>query len=316
MDPDVLVAGECLVDFIPDRPGALADVGRFERRAGGAPANVAVRLAGLGPAPYLWTRLGSDPFGDGLAATLSAHGLPERFVVRDPDAKTTLAFVAHDAEADREFSFYREGTADTRFRPGTVPDEALSEVDWVAAGGVCLSTEPSRTAMVDLLERAAVAGCETFFDPNARPELWDGGFPEAMETVLPLVDVLKATPEDLTAAGIEGNPEELLEATLELGPDTALLTLGADGAVARASPEAPWGPAKTAHEGFNVDTIDATGAGDAFTAGALRALADGESLVEAVAFGSAVAAAATTTEGAMSAAVDRERVRKIRSTAR
>jgi len=295
MDPDVLVAGECLVDFIPDRPGALADVERFERRAGGAPANVAARLAGLGPAPYLWTRLGTDPFGDGLAAALSAHG-----------------FVAHDAEADREFSFYREATADTRFQPGTVPDEVLSELSWVAAGGVCLSTEPSRTAMVDLLERAVETDCETFFDPNARPELWDGGFPGAVEAVLPLVDVLKATPEDLAAAGIEGDPEELLEAVLELGPHTVLLTLGADGALARAGPEAPWGPAKTAHGGFEVEVVDATGAGDAFAAGALRALADGESLVEAVAFASAVAAAATTAEGAMSADIDRERVRAVR----
>ena len=66
MESDVLVAGECLVDFIPDRPGGLADVGRFERRAGGAPANVAVRLAGLGPAPHLWPRLGARPPTDGI----------------------------------------------------------------------------------------------------------------------------------------------------------------------------------------------------------------------------------------------------------
>ena len=314
MDTDVLVAGECLVDFIPARPGPLAGVGRFERRAGGAPANVAVRLADLGPAPYLWTRLGSDPFADHLAATLSERGLPERFVVRDPDAKTTLAFVAHDDSADREFSFRRERTADTRFQPGTVPDGTLSELSWVAVGGVPLSTEPSRSAMVDLLERAREAGCTTVLDPNARPELWDGDYAETLEAVLPLVDVLKATPADLAAAGIEGEPRELLEVTVEMGPHTVLLTLGVEGAIARATPDARWGPARADHDGFDVEVVDATGAGDAFTAGALRALADGESLVETVAFASGVAAATTTAEGAMGAAVDRERVREIRST--
>ena len=312
MDPELLVAGECLVDFIPDSPGALSTVERFERRAGGAPANVAVRLAGLDATPYLWTRLGPDPFGDHLAATLEAHGIPDRFVVRDDDAKTSLAFVAHDESADRQFSFYREATADTRFQPGTVPDAVLSSLSWVAFGGVALSTEPARTAMVDLAERARKRGCTTFFDPNARPELWDGGFADAIETAFSLADVVKATPEDLAAAGIEGDPEALLESVLSMGPHTGLLTLGEAGARARATAEAPWAPAETAHDGFDVDVVDTTGAGDGFTAGALCALSEGESLDEAVAFASAVAAAAATREGAMSAAVDRERVRAIR----
>ena len=313
MEPEVLVAGECIVDFVPDRPGPLADVERFERRPGGAPANVAVRLADLGATPYLWTRLSTDPFGDALARTLSGRGLSDRFVVRDPDAKTALAFVADDGDADRTFRFYREGTADTRLQPGTVPDAVLSALAWVVVGGVPLSTEPSRTALLDLLRRARQCGCTTVFDPNVRPELWSGGFAEAVETALPLVDVLKATPADLAAAGIEGSPDELLETTLEMGPHTVLLTLGADGAVARAGPGAPWGPARTEHGGFAVDAVDATGAGDAFLAGSVWALSDGDALGEALGVASAVAAAATTAEGAMDADIDRERVREIRA---
>ncbi len=312
MEPDTLVAGECLVDFIPEQRGSLADVERFSRRAGGAPANVAVRLAGLGTAPYLWTRLGGDSFGDHLTATLSTHGLPDRFVVRDPDAKTTLAFAAHDVDADREFSFYREGTADTRFQPGAVPDRVLADLSWVAFGGVCLTTDPSRSAMLDVAERAQAHDCTTVFDPNARPELWDGAFREAVEAAFEVTDVLKATPEDLAAAGIEGCPSDLLDTVLEMGPHTALVTLGAEGAVARAAADAPWGPADETHAGHDVDVVDTTGAGDAFTAGALRALADGGSLAEVLAFANGVAAAATTSEGAMSADVDCETVRRIR----
>jgi fructokinase len=47
--------------------------------------------------------------------------------------------------------------------------------------------------------------------------------------------------------------------------------------------------------------VDTTGAGDAFTAGAIAALAGGESLAEALAFGNAVAAVTTTRTGAMTA---------------
>lgn len=312
MPPDVLVAGESVVDFVPDRPAPLAAVERFDRRAGGAPVNLAVRLAALGPPPLLWTRLGRGPFGDFLAATLEAHGLPDRFVVRDPGALTTLAFVSHEPDAESRFTFYREGTADTRFEPGRVPGTVLSEVSWVAFGGVVLSAEPSRTAMFDLARRAREAGCTTFFDPNARPELWDGGFRTALETACDLADVVKATPEDLAAAGLEGSTSELLEAVLDLGPHTVLLTRGEEGATARSTAAAPWGPAEATHDGYDVDAVDATGAGDAFAAGALRALADGEPLGEALAFANAVAAIATTSEGATSAPVDREAVRRLR----
>ena len=311
MEPDILVAGECLVDFIPDRPGPLGEVEQFDRRAGGAPANVAVRLAALGPAPLLWTRLGAGPFGSHLAETLDVHGIPEEFVVRDEGAKTTLAFVAHDEDADRAFTFYRNNTADTRFTPGQVPDGTLSELSWVVFGGVPLATEPARSAMLDLASRASEHDCAVVFDPNARPELWDSGFPEAFAEACARSTVVKATPEDLAAAGISGMPEELLDAILELGPTTAALTLGDEGAVATATDDAPWGPATAEHDGFSVDAVDATGAGDAFLAGLVRALADGRALDRALAFANATAAVATTSDGAMSAPIDREHVEEL-----
>jgi fructokinase len=311
--PDILVAGECLVDLLPGEPGRLATVEQFHRRAGGAPANVAVRLADIGPAPWFWTRLGDDAFGEYLAETLAAAGLPDRFVETDPDAKTALAFVAHDGDADREFSFYRETTADTRFSPGTVEDDALDAAEWVVFGGVCLSTEPARTAMIDLVERARTRNCTVAFDPNARPELWDDGFPAAFDAACGVAHVVKATPEDLAAAGVEGAPDTLLDAVLERGPHTALLTLGDEGAVARATDAAPWGPAEASQSAYDVDAVDATGAGDAFTAGVVRGLADGLELAEALSLGNATAAVTTTEPGAIDADVDRSVIDRLRS---
>lgn len=310
--PDVLVAGECLVDFLPDRPGPLPAVERFHRRAGGAPANVAVRLSDLGPAPWFWTRLGADAFGEFLADTLAEAGLPDRFRTIDPDAKTSLAFVAHDEDGERAFSFHHENTADTRFSTGTVPDDALAAVEWIVFGGVCLSAEPARTAMFDLAERAGERNCTVAFDPNARPELWDGGFPAAFDAACEAADVVKATPEDLAAAGVEGAPDALLDAVLSRGPHTALLTLGDEGAIARATDAAPWGPARISHPGYEVDAVDTTGAGDGFTAGAIRGLADGLGLSGAVSLGNATAAVTTTEHGAIGADVDRPVIDRLR----
>ncbi|NHN58747.1 MULTISPECIES: carbohydrate kinase [Halorussus] len=322
-DPDVLVAGEALVDFLPDSPGLLAQVAEFSRRAGGAPANVAVGLARLDATPWFWTRVGEDPFGDHLAGTLASFGVPDRFVERDPAAKTALAFVSHDEDADRAFTFYRDGTADTRVEPGGVPDETLESVEWVYVGGVMLAADPGRTATLDLAERAGERGATVVFDPNYRPELWatsDRAYSDLIAEMLGHADVVKATPEDLDAAGFEGeSPEGLASAVADDGPHTVLLTLGDAGAFAAATDRAPWGAGAASHGGYGVDAVDTTGAGDAFTAGALAALADGDgagaadrSLSAVLGFANAVAAVTTTAAGAMTALPTREQVRALR----
>jgi fructokinase len=310
----ILVSGETLIDFLPDRVGDLAAVESFTRRAGGAPANVAVALSRLEEVPWFWTRLGGDPFGDFLAETLATEGLPARFVERDPDAKTALAFVAHDVAADRAFTFYRDGTADTRLAAGGVPDDVLATVEWVYVGGVMLAQEPARTATFDLAERARASGCTVVFDPNARPELWgEFDFAESVRRMLGLADVVKATAEDLEAAGFGGESRGLAREVTAAGPHTCFLTRGSAGAVALSTEESPWGEREVEHPGYAISPVDTTGAGDAFTAGVLAALARGEGLAEALAFANAVAAVTTTADGAMTALPDPEAVASFRA---
>lgn len=322
-EPEVLVAGETLIDFLPARPGPLDEVERFDRRAGGAPANVAVALARLERAPRFWTRVGDDPFGRYLAGVLAENGIPDEFVERDPDAKTTLAFVTHDEAGDRSFTFYREGTADTRMRPGAVPDNVLDATEWVHAGGVTCASGGSREATIDLLERASRTGCTVSFDPNARPKLWpdEGAFERVVREAIASVDVLKATVEELRALGFAGDsPEALARDAVGRGPHTVFVTLGDRGAVGVASSGAPWADAATGHRvarhgGYDVDVVDTTGAGDAFVAGAIVALLERADLEAALEYAGAVAASSTTAAGAMAALPDRGAVETVRSSA-
>ena len=311
MTRDILVAGETLVDFLPGEAAPLSDVEDFERHPGGAPANVAVRLAQLEAAPWFWTRVGADPFGDFLVETLTDRGLPDRFVERDAGAKTTLAFVSGDDTDGPRFTFYRDGTADTRMEPGRVPADVLSSVEWVVVGGVLLASDPSRSAVFDLVDRARDHDCTVVFDPNARPELWpDADFETQVRRLLPDVDVVKTTPEDLVPAGFSADPRALVDELHGLGVHTVFRTEGASGSTVDATLEAPWGPARVSHEGFDVDAVDTTGAGDAFTAGVVAALASGEhDLGEVLASANAVAAASTTRHGGMSELPDPAAVR-------
>ncbi|MFC6963597.1 carbohydrate kinase family protein [Halocatena marina] len=316
----ILVSGETLIDFLPETVGSLECVETFSRRAGGAPANLAVGLARLGEDPWFWTRIGSDPMGDYLAAVLASNDIPDRFIERDSTAKTTLAFVSHDESADRSFTFYRDGTADTRLEAGRVSDDALAAVEWVVIGGVALASEPARTATLDLARRAYESGCTVVFDPNARPELWQGsdmGFDQTIESALQYTDVLKATPDDLHEAGFDSTDAETLARTVcgsSDGPHTVLLTLGSKGAMLVSSADAPWGETTVTHPGYAVDPVDSTGAGDAFLTGFLAARASGEqSPIELLEFANAVAALTTTEPGAMTALPERENVAAFRA---
>lgn len=315
MDTDILVAGETLVDFLPDSAGPLSTVETFHRRPGGAPANVAVALSELDHTPVFWTRVGDDAFGEMLVRTLDGHGLPTEYIERDPDARTTLAFVSHDEGGERSFSFYRHDTADTRIRSGTISDDVLVGVDHVVVGGVMLASGSAREATYDLMARGTDADCTVWFDPNARPELWHGAdFQSSIAAALDRADVVTASPEDLAAAGFDdGDHGAMVEAVHEHGPHTVFLTLGCEGAYASATPAAPWDAATVRQDGYSVEAVDTTGAGDAFTAGALAAIAEGEPLDEAVAFANAVAAVTTTANGAMTALPDRAAVAAFRA---
>lgn len=313
-ESSVLVAGEALVDMFPTTGGRLADVETFRRAAGGAPANVAVGMARLGSAPLLWTRLGADPFGMHLGDVLADNGVHSEFVVRDTERKTAHTLVADDPDADQSFTFYRDGTATFAMEPGTVSDEVLADVEWVHFGGVMLSSEPSRTAMFDLVERAQEQDCLVSFDPNTRADLWpDPSDLQATTTrALEYADVVKTDRDDLSF--LLEDPADIagVAATIsEYGPHTVLLTRGGEGAYARATADAPWGAASVEHPGFDVDVVETTGAGDAFFTGSIIGLRETGSLAEAVQFANAVGALATTETGAMAGLPDRAAVESL-----
>ena len=311
---EILVAGETLVDLLPGAGETLHDVDGFTHRPGGAPANVSVGLSRLGVDPTFWTRLGDDPFGDFLWETLTAEGLsPERFE-RVSDGNTTLAVVSPSGVDGRRFRFYGSRDVTFGFEPSAVPTAALEACSWVHLGGVALTHPAGRAASRELAASAGEHDCSVSFDVNYRPDL----VPEtsrsavvtAVKEILAESDVVFCSDEDVTAAGISSKTgERLARELLTFGPHTAVVTLGTAGAVVAGSAASPWGERTARHEGFAADAVDATGAGDAFTAGLLARLIDGETtLDDALAFANATAARSVEDVGGMTALPSRKQV--------
>lgn len=266
----VFTMGEALIDFIPDRKGVeLKEVGAFGKAAGGAPANVACAVSKLGGQSAFIGKLGADPFGDFLADTLAVEGVDLSRLFRTTQANTALAFVSLKADGNRDFSFYRNPSADMLL------DESEIEAEWFAAGDILhfcsvdLIEAPVKYAHKKAITLAKEAGAFISFDPNVRLPLWPDGEScrQAILEFLPYADLVKISDEELTfITGIEDEQEAL--ASLLVGDvKHVIYTKGPQGAV--------W-VTKTYQAdvaGMKVNAIDTTGAGDAFIGSLLYQLA-------------------------------------------
>lgn len=312
-DTDVLVAGDTLVDFLPSHGGPPDDDTSYVPRLGGSAANVAIILDRLGVPPLFWTRFATDAFGGFLRDHFRESNIPSKYLVTDDEARTTLGVVSHSASGEWSFEFYRARGADTRLEPGTVTDATLDTVSWVHTTGVTMNVEPSRTATLELQERASDE-CIVSMDPNWRPDLWESreDFVAVLRGALSNVDFLIASEEDLAAAGFTAEESSTLAETVAAnGPDTVVITLGDAGALCYGTSASPV-PGLAHHRGYKVDVVDTTGAGDAFFAGMIASITNGvEDPERVLKLANAVGAIATTQPGAVTALSSLDDVRRF-----
>ena len=104
----VICPGEVLIDFISLENGKkLVDVEKFQKKAGGAPANVATALVKLGASAEFVGAVGKDSFGKFLIETLEHYKVGTSHVIEDPNLGTTIAYVSIDEDGERDFEFMR-----------------------------------------------------------------------------------------------------------------------------------------------------------------------------------------------------------------
>jgi sugar/nucleoside kinase (ribokinase family) len=298
---DVLAVGEALVDLISLEPvDALEDATRFERHLGGEPANVVHNVARLGGRAALVARVGDDGFGRFVRAELAAAGVDVRGVRLHPGAPTTVCAVARHAGTP-DFAVLRG--ADRLLDASDVELAAGLRARAVHTSAFALSHASARRPLLELLRARRADGALVSFDPNYHPSVWADGEPlQVLAETLPHVDVVKPSTEDCHRLfGLE--PVEVsARRFLDLGARRVVLTLGAEGALVLAD------GASTLHASRATAVVDVTGAGDAFWAGLLMGLVDGQELDTAVGAGLAVAALKLGGAGPLGETVDRRQL--------
>jgi ribokinase/sulfofructose kinase len=313
--PEFVAVGGAMVDRyyrlsnLPEPDGG-AYARESWRSFGGAAANVACAAGRLGRSAGMVTRLGVDEAGgdddaDAIAADLREHGVDTDRVRRGEERGTYSLILAGP---DGQRMVVTGGNSARSLR--------LGEADWPYLEGAevvytnAYAPDPVTADLVAAREAGDLSALALDLS-GPLPELEDRGTtPGTIDAAVGVADLFFAGEVALQSYcrhhGVEYSVPAAVELLRSMGVDRAALTRGEEGATLLT----PDGTVEVA--AFDVDAVDATGAGDAFAAGLVDAwILEGRPPAEAGRFAAAVAALNCTAEGARGGLPTREAVRDL-----
>jgi sugar/nucleoside kinase (ribokinase family) len=269
---DVHVIG---VESVPrGSEGQLVDTIRFS--AAGTAGGTALVLSRLGAEVLGFGAVGADPIGATLLALLGREGVDTTGLVRRGEQQTSASVIPVRPNGDRP-AWHCLG-ANATFTLDDLDLAALAGITHLHLGGPeFLGGE----AAAKLLAHARSLGATTSLDLLAPG---DPGLLEWVADALPQTDYL--LPNDEQVLGFTGAASlaEGARALVAAGAGCVAVTQGARGALVVTADDEVEVPA------YDVEVVDTTGCGDAFSAGFLRGLSLGRDLRGAAELGCAAAA--------------------------
>jgi fructokinase len=266
----ILVCGEALYDlFLED--GDQEGVVAIEAWPGGSPFNVAVGLARLGQNVGFLSCISTDVFGERLVGVLRREGVSEAYLRRS-SAPSTLSIIEAGPQGTPNYSFRGEGAADRMIEVGDLP-EGMPGVQAIHVGSLATVMHPVGAALRMLVSqewRNRVVS----YDPNVRPtvepdpHVWR----RVLSSLITMSHLMKISSEDFAYLYPGAEPQELAAHWIAAGARLVIVTRGEAGASAWTRRVSVQLPAEC------VAVVDSVGAGDAFHAALLAALAESGAL--------------------------------------
>lgn len=301
---DVVAIGELLIDFTEH---GISEQGNplWEANPGGAPCNVLSMLSKLGRRVAFIGKVGDDVYGRQLADAVCECGIDTSGLLFDKSVHTTLAIVHKKPNGDRDFGFYRDPGADVMLRLHEVPAKLVDNARIFHFGTLSMTHDGAREATKYSVLRAKENGALISFDPNLRQPLWksEASMLDQMKWGLGVCDILKISDDEISLITGESDPELAAKKLSKMYPQIRIMcvTAGINGSYCPRADKTVFVPS------FKLDeTIETTGAGDAFCACMLNfvlgkgidRISDGD-VSEMMRFASAAAALITTKKGAL-----------------
>ncbi len=303
----IAVVGSFVYDLIVwlpyfPRQGETLLATEFKMYPGGKGFNQAVTARRCDAQVGMAGKVGADQFGTAFMELLNQEGIDHRFVIQDQTTTTSLGIPMINPQGEN--SIIGVPRANTRLT--TTEVEAASQL--IAESQVLLlQLEIPLNVTLHAAQIAHREGVQVLLNPAPAAYPLEALLPRD-EDGQPLVDWLlpnEVEAEMLTGIHITNIDEAIMagKAILSKGVQHGVIvTLGSRGVVAVTAENYWYNPA------FKVTPIDPTGAGDAFCGAFAVALAEGQSIPQALRFANAAGALAVTVAGAEPGLPKRESV--------
>ena len=289
---DVVCVGGITADLLARQVEELPRFGRLSLvdtvlfTPGGCAHNCAVALARLGTRVRLVGRVGPDPLGIDVLRRLGERGVITDGVRVSPDigTSTSLGFVSRDGERAFVHTVGANATINAMDLDWAVV--AASRILFVGQFGLLGAFDDQIPAVLaEARTRGLLTALDTVWDPT-------GGLATKVRPCLRHLDYfLPSHPEAEAITGLS-DPPEMAAWLRAQGVGVVAIKLGRDGCYLADADGGRYVP------GFEVEQVDATGAGDAWCAGFLRGLLEGMSALDAARLGNAVGACCVQVAGA------------------
>jgi sugar/nucleoside kinase (ribokinase family) len=270
---DVLVRP---VEAIPEGQGGQL-VEQIRATAAGTAGGAALTLAKLGARTRSAGAIGADPLGDLLVELLQRAGVETDLLLRREEVQTSASVLPIRPNGERP-AFHVIG-ANATYGADDAPVEAIAGADALHLGAPEFMGGEQAACV---LEHARANGTRTSADVLA------GGDPGLLEWIapaLPHLDVLLPNDEQVLGFTGEDSLEAGCRALIARGVGMVAATCGAEGAIVV---DGEGDPIRVS--AFDIEVVDTTGCGDAFSAGFVVGLGLGRSPRDAAVLGCASAA--------------------------
>ena len=266
-------------------PGETVLGSDFRTFPGGKGANQAVAAARQGARVTFIGRVGRDDFGQQLVEKLKSEGIDTNHISVDDASPSGIASITLDENGENCIVVAPGANYTITVNHIHQAGDAFKSADILLT-----QLEVPLEVIISAAKKASELGLKIVLNPAPAQVL--------PEQLLGMVDVL--IPNESECAILSGLPVNSLSkierasiSLLEKGVGSVIVTLGSRGAFIKESDQ------PGIHiPAFNVDVIDTTAAGDSFVGTLAVALAEGESISEAVKRSCAAGALATTRLGA------------------
>jgi sugar/nucleoside kinase (ribokinase family) len=271
------------IDALPDE-GQLKLADSFLLNAGGCAVNTAACLRRIGRPTRVIGKVGRDLFGDFVVSDLARLGIDPSGIKRSSSHPTSTTFILNVKNQDRRYVHLIGANGD--LRPEELCGSALEDARVLYVGGYLAMPAFDSLGLAELFKTARKLSVKTVLDviiaAGQRVDL------NAVRDVLPYTDMFLPNEDEARALTGEESVSGQAEVLARLAPEcTILITRGRRGVFARRGAQV-W-QAGT----YAVETVDESGAGDAFAAGVVAGMVENWPLEFVLKFASAMGASCT-----------------------